>query len=321
MTRYRLIPGSAIGAALCNPIRAGQCARRPVAARTRAGDRAAARLYGDAPRPAPQPSVETVSTISACRRVKLSSNSRCWSANGTHRRSNCPPSSPLPPRGWCRPLSPKASAAIAQGPGTTLNETASEIFVWLVEDLRDGRTPMDARYCSWSIPIPTCCPRMCCSKRRSQAATSRARWRGSTRSAWITRGLGRAGAHHRPGEAQAHPRQYGPLALARTRSGQAVPADQCARIPAASTSTTDHQELPRRGGCRPHCDPQLAEMVEAVIFNPTWCAVDRGEGLRKVLTVLAGRGPRLQGDQGSQWLVNSLVPGPAPARRDEARHA
>ena len=45
------------------------------------------------------------------------------------------------------------SAAIAQGPGTTLNETASEIFVWLVEDLRDGRTPMDARR-QWFVVDP-----------------------------------------------------------------------------------------------------------------------------------------------------------------------
>jgi L,D-transpeptidase YcbB len=36
-------------------------------------------------------------------------------------------------------------AAIAQGPGAPLDEVASKSFSWLVEDLRDGRTPMTAR--------------------------------------------------------------------------------------------------------------------------------------------------------------------------------
>ena len=36
------------------------------------------------------------------------------------------------------------AAAIAQGRGPALDAVASEIFIWLVEDLRDGRTPMDA---------------------------------------------------------------------------------------------------------------------------------------------------------------------------------
>ncbi len=36
-------------------------------------------------------------------------------------------------------------AAINAGPGPALDEQASRSFVWLVEDLRDGRTPMPAR--------------------------------------------------------------------------------------------------------------------------------------------------------------------------------
>jgi len=36
-------------------------------------------------------------------------------------------------------------AAIAAGPGTLLDEAASRTFTWLVEDLRDGRTPMESR--------------------------------------------------------------------------------------------------------------------------------------------------------------------------------
>ena len=37
------------------------------------------------------------------------------------------------------------SAAIAAGPGPALDAVASKSFVWLAEDLRDGRTPMTAR--------------------------------------------------------------------------------------------------------------------------------------------------------------------------------
>lgn len=39
----------------------------------------------------------------------------------------------------------KLRAALAAGPGPALDEVASKSFAWLVEDLRDGRTPMTAR--------------------------------------------------------------------------------------------------------------------------------------------------------------------------------
>ena len=43
--------------------------------------------------------------------------------------------------------------AIAAGEGETLNRLASKIFVWMVEDLRDGRTPMDSRV-QWFVVDP-----------------------------------------------------------------------------------------------------------------------------------------------------------------------
>lgn len=43
--------------------------------------------------------------------------------------------------------------AIASGPSDELNRMASQSFVWLVEDLRDGRTPMDARQ-QWFVVDP-----------------------------------------------------------------------------------------------------------------------------------------------------------------------
>ena len=42
---------------------------------------------------------------------------------------------------------------VAQGPSETLNKLASRSFVWLVEDLRDGRTPMSARV-QWFVVDP-----------------------------------------------------------------------------------------------------------------------------------------------------------------------
>ena len=44
-------------------------------------------------------------------------------------------------------------AAIAAGPGDALNEIASQSFSFLVEDLRDGRTPMDGRK-QWFVLDP-----------------------------------------------------------------------------------------------------------------------------------------------------------------------
>ena len=42
---------------------------------------------------------------------------------------------------------------IARGPSEALNNLASDTFVWLVEDLRDGRTPMEARR-QWFVVDP-----------------------------------------------------------------------------------------------------------------------------------------------------------------------
>jgi murein L,D-transpeptidase YcbB/YkuD len=44
-------------------------------------------------------------------------------------------------------------AAIAAGTGPQLDEVASQVFTWLVEDLRDGRTPMEARR-QWFVVDP-----------------------------------------------------------------------------------------------------------------------------------------------------------------------
>ncbi len=45
------------------------------------------------------------------------------------------------------------NAAIAAGPGQALNEAASRSFAWLAEDMRDGRTPMESRK-QWFVVDP-----------------------------------------------------------------------------------------------------------------------------------------------------------------------
>ena len=44
-------------------------------------------------------------------------------------------------------------AAIAAGPGAKLNETATRLFTWVAEDLRDGRTEMESRQ-QWFVEDP-----------------------------------------------------------------------------------------------------------------------------------------------------------------------
>ena len=63
------------------------------------------------------------------------------------RRRCSPRSAASGPKGYfSRDYEPTAlAAAIAKGPGPDLNALASRLFVWLAEDLRDGRTPMTAR--------------------------------------------------------------------------------------------------------------------------------------------------------------------------------
>ena len=48
---------------------------------------------------------------------------------------------------------PQLKTLIAAGPSAELNALASRSFVWLVEDLRDGRTPMSARV-QWFVVDP-----------------------------------------------------------------------------------------------------------------------------------------------------------------------
>ncbi|MEE3156455.1 MAG: L,D-transpeptidase family protein [Pseudomonadota bacterium] len=292
MTRYRLILGSAIGAALCaNPILAQDNAPEDLLPPEPARVTEPLPDYTrDAPRPAPQPSVED-----SFDDIRMSSGEVVQQLPVLVREWNVAQAKQLLafiPTVAAEGLVPSdyraeaLSAAIAQGPGTTLNETASEIFVWLVEDLRDGRTPMDARR-QWFVvdPDPDVLPshvlletavasgdiagtlaglnpvspdyarlkeelaRTTDPAKRKLIRANMDRWR------WLARDLGK---------------QY----LLTN-----VPEYQL-RLTVNDRIIKNYRVVVGKPGRT--ATPQLAEMVEAVIFNPTWTvpqSIVKGEGL------------------------------------------
>ncbi|GMM92365.1 hypothetical protein MTsN3n11_06670 [Qipengyuania sp. MTN3-11] len=179
-------------------------------------------------------------------------------------------------------------AAIDAGEGPALNRVASEIFVWLVEDLRDGRTPMDARR-QWFVvdPDPDVLPSATMlqralesgdvagtltdlnpvhpdyaklrdalaatpktdTKRRKLIRANMDRWR------WLGQDLGK-------------------------RYLLTNVPEYKVRLTVNDRIIKSYRTIVGKPGRT--ATPQLAEMVEGVIFNPTWTvpqSIVKGEGL------------------------------------------
>ncbi len=178
--------------------------------------------------------------------------------------------------------------ALASGPSEELDQLASQSFVWLVEDLRDGRTPMEARE-QWFVIDPdretfptgdllaeavrtgdiagtlaqlhpahpdyarlrdelAATPETATAKRKLIRANMD-RWR------WLARDLGT---------------QY----LITN-----VPEFQL-RLTVKDRIISSYRTIVGKPGRT--ATPQLAEMVEGVVFNPTWTvpqSIVKGEGL------------------------------------------
>ena len=176
------------------------------------------------------------------------------------------------------------AAAISGGEGVALNDTATRLFAWLVEDLRDGRTPMVARV-QWFAVDPD----------RDTNPTSLV----------LARALEK---HDVAGELAAldplHPdyaalkqvlvsgtgdktmiranmdrwrwlaRDMGPRYLLTN-----VP-EYMLRLTVNNKVITSYRTVVGKPGKT--ATPQLAETVEGVIFNPTWTvpqSIVKGEGL------------------------------------------
>ncbi|WP_301750577.1 L,D-transpeptidase family protein [uncultured Erythrobacter sp.] len=178
--------------------------------------------------------------------------------------------------------------ALASGPSKELNELASQSFVWLVEDLRDGRTPMDARE-QWFVVDPD--------RDLYPAGKIMAEALASGDIAGTLAKL-----------SPAHP-DYAKLKteLAATSDGQTakrkliranmdrwrwlqrdlgsqylitnVPEFQL-RLTVKNRIISTYRTIVGKPGRT--ATPQLAEMVEGVVFNPTWTvpqSIVKGEGL------------------------------------------
>jgi L,D-transpeptidase YcbB len=178
--------------------------------------------------------------------------------------------------------------ALAAGPSQELNELASQSFIWLVEDLRDGRTPMDARE-QWFVVDPD-----------REANPSGNVLADALMSGDIAGTLAKL--------APTHP-DYAKLKaeLAATSDGQTtkrkliranmdrwrwlgrdlgsqylitnVPEFQL-RLTVKNRIISTYRTIVGKPGRT--ATPQLAEVVEGVVFNPTWTvpqSIVKGEGL------------------------------------------
>ena len=178
--------------------------------------------------------------------------------------------------------------AIALGPSAELDQLASELFRWLVEDLRDGRTPMEARR-QWFVvdPDPDLIPT---GKVMAQALAS-----GDV--AGALSGLNPTHPDYaalkaelaRTPETDAAKRKMIRANmdrwrwLARDLGGQYL----ITNVPEFQLRLTVNDQIIRSyrtvvGKPGRTATPQLAETVSGVIFNPTWTvpqSIVKGEGL------------------------------------------
>jgi len=180
------------------------------------------------------------------------------------------------------------NAAIEMGEGPELDALASEIFTWLVEDLRDGRTPMEARR-QWFVVDPDA-DRLPTSKLMTDALAS-GDVAGTLDSlnpthpdyAALREELALASA----GDAER--RQLIRANMDRWRWLQRDLGVQylLTNVPEYQLRLTVNNRIIRSyrtivGKPGRTATPQLAETVEGVVFNPTWTvpqSIVKGEGL------------------------------------------
>ncbi|HVR90471.1 MAG TPA: L,D-transpeptidase family protein [Novosphingobium sp.] len=191
-------------------------------------------------------------------------------------------------------------SAIAAGPGIALNAAASQSFAWLAEDLRDGRTPMTARL-QWFALDPD--------QDAMPTAALEAKALDSHDVAGVLTGL-----------APTHP-DYAVLkaALAATPTSDKAmrsklranmdrwrwlkqdlgPVYLMTNVPEFQLRLTVNNNIIRTyrtivGKPGRTATPQLAEMVQNVVFNPTWTVpqsivVGEGMGARLIRDPAAAR--------------------------------
>jgi murein L,D-transpeptidase YcbB/YkuD len=179
-------------------------------------------------------------------------------------------------------------AAIAAGPGTLLDEAASRTFTWLVEDLRDGRTPMESRR-QWFVVDPDA-DAMPTGRIMTEALAS----------GDISGTLAAVQPTHPDYAALRSELAATPASDTRRRALIRANMDRwrwlqrdlggqylLTNVPEFQLRLTVNNRIIRTyrtivGKPGKTATPQLAETVEGVIFNPTWTvpqSIVKGEGL------------------------------------------
>jgi murein L,D-transpeptidase YcbB/YkuD len=178
------------------------------------------------------------------------------------------------------------SAALETGEGQALDELATELFVWLAEDLRDGRTPMESRR-QWFVVDPDM------ERTPNAAVLERALATGNISGtletlhpthpdyAALRAELATSTEPARRRLIRANMDRW--RWLARDLGGQYL----ITNVPEYQLRLTVNNRIIRTyrtivGQPGRNATPQLAETVEGVIFNPTWTvpqSIVVGEGL------------------------------------------
>ena len=178
--------------------------------------------------------------------------------------------------------------ALASGPSQELNEIASQAFVWLVEDLRDGRTPMEARR-QWFV-VDSDAERFPTGKLLTDALASGdiagtldqlhpthpdyARLRAELAKTPASNTAKRKLILANMDRWRWLPRDLGAQYLITN-----VPEYQL-RLTVGNRIISTYRTVVGKPGRT--ATPQLAEVVEGVVFNPTWTvpqSIVKGEGL------------------------------------------
>ena len=211
--------------------------------------------------------------------------------------------------------------AIALGPSSELDQLASETFGWLVEDLRDGRTPMEARK-QWFVvdPDPDLIPtgKVLADALASHDIAGTLAGLAPTHPdyAALKAELASAKDPARVKMIRANMDRW--RWLARDLGGQYL----ITNVPEYQLRLTVNDQIIRTyktivGKPGRTATPQLAETVEGVIFNPTWTvpqSIVKGEGLgAKVLNNPAwARNAGYKATKGADGAVYVVQqPGPA----------
>jgi len=176
--------------------------------------------------------------------------------------------------------------AVALGASPELDQLASEMFTWLVEDLRDGRTPMEARR-QWFVvdPDPDVIPtgKVMADALASHDIAGALAALNPTHPDYAALRAELAGTTDAKKRKTIRANMDRWRWLARDLGGQYL----ITNVPEYQLRLTVNDKIIRTyrtivGKPGRTATPQLAETVEGVIFNPTWTvpqSIVKGEGL------------------------------------------